>query len=100
MSFQTGGTKLEIFLPKNQHTEWKLLNFENWISGGLRSFQKSEFYKSIIFIFSLKNTSNRNDGIVLMLLLFFINKIENLRQFSEKNLNKWALIMLSDIKII
>ena len=32
-SFQTGGTKLERFLPKNQHTERKLLNFENWVSG-------------------------------------------------------------------
>ena len=42
-SFQTGGTKLERFLPKNQHTQMKLLNnFENWISGGLRSFQKSD----------------------------------------------------------
>ena len=42
-SFQTGGTNLERFLPKNQHTQRKLFNFENWISGGLRSFQKSEF---------------------------------------------------------
>ena len=25
-----GGTKLEIFLPKNQR---KLLNFENWVNG-------------------------------------------------------------------
>ena len=41
--FQMGGIKLERFLPKNQHTQRKLLNFENWISGGLRSFQKSEF---------------------------------------------------------
>ena len=49
-SFQTGGTKLERFLPKNQHTQRKLLNFKNWISWGLRSFLKSEFYKSIIFI--------------------------------------------------
>ena len=31
-SFQTGGTKLERFLPKNQHTQRKLLNFENWVS--------------------------------------------------------------------
>ena len=38
-----GGTKLKRLLPKNQHTQRKLLNFENWISGGLRSFQKSEF---------------------------------------------------------
>ena len=42
-SFQMGGTKLERFLPKNQQRQRKLLNFENWISGGLRSFQKSEF---------------------------------------------------------
>ena len=32
-SFQTGGTKLERFLPKNQYTQRKLLNFENWVSG-------------------------------------------------------------------
>ena len=42
-SFQTGGAKLERFLPKHQRTQRKLLNFENWISGDLRSFQKSEF---------------------------------------------------------
>ena len=42
-SFQTRGTKLERFLPKNQHTQRNLLNFENWINGGLRRFQKSEF---------------------------------------------------------
>ena len=32
-SFQTGGTKLERFLPKKQHTQRKLLNFENWVNG-------------------------------------------------------------------
>ena len=32
-SFQTGGTKLERFLPMNQHTQRKLLNFENWVDG-------------------------------------------------------------------
>ena len=32
-SFQTGGTKLERFLPKNQHSIRKLLNFENWVDG-------------------------------------------------------------------
>ena len=31
--FQAGYTKLEIFLPKNQHTQRKLLNFENWVHG-------------------------------------------------------------------
>ena len=33
LSFQTGATKLERFLPKNQHTQRKLLNFENWVNG-------------------------------------------------------------------
>ena len=30
-----GGTKLDSFLPKNQHTQRKLLNFEVWINGKL-----------------------------------------------------------------
>ena len=30
VEFSNGGTKLERFLPKNQHTQRKLLNFENW----------------------------------------------------------------------
>ena len=34
-SFQTGDTKLEGYLPKNQHTQRKLLNFEFWINGEL-----------------------------------------------------------------
>ena len=38
-----------------------------------------------------KKSSNWNNGLILMLLLFFINKIKKLRQFSEKNLNKRAL---------
>ena len=33
MELQNGDTKLERFLPKNQHTQTKLLNFENWSSG-------------------------------------------------------------------
>ena len=32
-SFQTGVTRLDSFLPKNQHTQRKLLNFENWVNG-------------------------------------------------------------------
>ena len=40
-SFQTGGTKLERNLPKNQHTQRKLLNFENWVSGEVSKSAKS-----------------------------------------------------------
>ena len=41
-SFQTGGTKLERFLPKNQHTQRKLSNFENWVSGEVSKSAKSQ----------------------------------------------------------
>ena len=33
VEFSSGGTKLERFLPENQHTQRKLLNFENWVNG-------------------------------------------------------------------
>ena len=32
-SFQSGYIKLQRFLPKNQHTQRKFLNFENWTNG-------------------------------------------------------------------
>ena len=35
VEFSSGGAKLERFLPKNQHTQRKLLNFQNWCSGEL-----------------------------------------------------------------
>ena len=35
VEFSSGGTKLERFLHKNQHTPKQLLNFEFWISGDL-----------------------------------------------------------------
>ena len=31
--FSNGGYKIRRFLPKNQHTQRKLLNFENWVNG-------------------------------------------------------------------
>ena len=36
MDFSCEGYKLlERFLPKNQHTQRKLLNFENWVNGDM-----------------------------------------------------------------
>ena len=32
-SFQTRGIKSERFLSKNQHTQMKLLNFDDWVNG-------------------------------------------------------------------
>jgi hypothetical protein len=35
LKLASGGTKLERFWHKNQHTQRKLLNFEFWINGEL-----------------------------------------------------------------
>ena len=40
MEFSNGGTKLEKILPKNQHTQRKLLNFENWVNGEVSKVPK------------------------------------------------------------
>jgi len=37
-SFQGRDKKLERFLAKKQHTQRKLLNFENWSNGELSKF--------------------------------------------------------------
>ena len=42
-NLQTGDTKLERFLPKNQHTKRKLMNFEFWINGELSKSAKIDF---------------------------------------------------------
>ena len=39
--FSSGGTKLERFLPKNQHTQRKLLNFENRVNGEMSKSVKN-----------------------------------------------------------
>ena len=53
---------------------------------------KNQSFKGQLFSSSQKKIPQiENHGLILMLLLFFINKMINLRQFSEKNLNKWAL---------
>ena len=39
--FKRGVQNQKVLCPKNQNM--KLLNFENWVNGGPRSFQKSGF---------------------------------------------------------
>ena len=39
-SFLVGGIKLERFLPKNQRTQRKLMNFENWVNGEMSNSAK------------------------------------------------------------
>ena len=58
-SFQPGGTKLERFLHKNQHTQRKLLNFEFWNNGELSKighhFRNKRFKKLVLS----KNVNNK-----------------------------------------
>ena len=74
-SLQAGGTKLERFLHKNQHTQRKLLNFENWISGGPQKLAKIRVCKVDYFNFSCKNIEElvwiRCKGNFLQLLGFW-----------------------------
>ena len=76
-------TKLERFLPKNRHTQKKLLNFENWVNGEVSKSAKSpnlltfkvnflyeKLSESFSIFFSLKNI---NLGAHFLLLTFFDN---------------------------
>ena len=56
-SFQTGYTKLERFLPKNQHTQRKLLNFENWGNEEVSKSAKILHLKSIFYVENHRNLS-------------------------------------------
>ena len=47
-SFQTGGTNLERFLPKNEHTQRKLLNLRIGLVGASEVF-KNQSFKSQLF---------------------------------------------------
>ena len=59
---------------------------------GLRSFQKLEFYKSIIFIFPVKKIiPNWKRKLIFMQLLFFNNKIKN--QLLHINTSKISLLL-------
>ena len=82
-SFQTGGKKLEKNLPKNQHTQRKLSNFENWVSGEVSKSAKSPNFltfkvnflcqklsESFSIFFSLKNI---NLGAHFLSMTFFDN---------------------------
>ena len=51
-SFQAEGTK-ERFLHKNQHTQRKLLNFENWTNGERQKLAKMRVFKVDCFILPL-----------------------------------------------
>ena len=78
-SFQAGYTKLERFLPKNQHTRREWLNFENWCNGEVSKSGKIWLLNSIFYIKNHQYLSNFfsidsiNLGAHFLLLTFFNN---------------------------
>ena len=57
-SFQMGGSNLERFLHKNQHTQRKLLNFKNWVDGEVKKSAKIWLSKSIFYVKNHPNLSH------------------------------------------
>ena len=55
-TFQAGGKKLERFLPKNQHTQRKLLNFENWVNGEVSIILENKVIQKLMLS---KNVNNK-----------------------------------------
>ena len=53
LEFQAQGYKVRKFLPKKQHTQRKLLNFENWTNGEPQYLAKIRVFKVDYFIFPL-----------------------------------------------
>ena len=53
-----GCTKLERLLPKNQHTQRKLLNFESWVNGEVSKSVKKCQNLTFKFNFDVKNHLN------------------------------------------
>jgi hypothetical protein len=78
-SFQAGYTNLKRFVPKNQHTQRKLLNFENWVNGKVSKSDKIWLSKSIFYVKNHRNLShflplkNINFGAHSLLLALFDN---------------------------
>ena len=58
LSFQRRGTKLDRFLPKNQHTQRKLLNFENWVNGEVSKIRRHFRNKTRSILILSKNVNN------------------------------------------
>lgn len=69
VKFSSGGTKLERFCPKNKHTQWKWLNFENRFIGELSKIGHHSSIKMIKkctpnFVFSLKKIEKDSDDLL------------------------------------
>ena len=74
VEFSKGGTKLERFLPKNQHTQRKLMNFENWVNGVVSKNRRYFRNKRRSILMLSKNVNNKKRA--PKLIFFNEKKIE------------------------
>ena len=74
VEFSSQDTKLERFLPKNPHTQRKLLNFENWVNGEVSKIRRHFRNKSRSILMLSKNVNNKKCA--PKLILFNEKKIE------------------------
>ena len=78
-----GDTKLERFLPKNQHTQRKLLNFEFWINGELSKIGHHFSNKVIQKLILSKNVNNKKCA---PKLVFFNKKMRKIWMIFDKEI--------------
>ena len=96
-SFQAGGTKLERFWPKNQHTLRKFLNFENWTKGELRSLQKSDYFiLPSILLPKLRLVAQWVEKTLIYIFSIFGSKIN---EFERKKIQKKNSKNLKNLKV-
>ena len=98
--FKRGVQCWKDFLPKNQHSQRKLLNFENWcneeVSKSARIFYVKYHWNLCPFFFSLKNI---NLAANFLLLTFFDNINFEITLFSKMITNFWHLPIKPMLKI-
>ena len=89
VEFSNGGYKIrKVFAYESTYSK-EFVEFWELDYWGPRKFSKTRVLKVNYFHLLIeKNTSKWNHGLLLMLILLFINKIKNLSQLSEKDLSK------------
>ena len=60
VEFSNGGTKLERFCPKKQHTRTNLLNFEIWVNGAVSKVPKFDFQSKLLKLYHILDGVGQN----------------------------------------
>ena len=74
VEFLSGEYQIRKILPKNQHTQRKLMNFENWVNGEVSKIRRHFRNKSRSILILSKNVNNKKCAPKLE--FFNVKKIE------------------------